>query len=198
MESAVEVRVERARGCGYRKPGGLYLISGGLAADCGRLPLVVGACPCCGQGIKPSRGWSWINPSQLVQDMPTCSEPYCSACPMGGTIEKAGLLWVGEMYYPTWVDFAQEAATQGISRRIRSVPRGFVVGETWVLLGHRKAIRRADGDWDPGIMHAFRPTGVEYVVRGDETEDDLSALRERGITPVQVVPAESAYAESVD
>ena len=37
----------------------------------------------------------------------------------------------------------REASKMGVSRRITAVPRDFVVGETWVLLGHRKAIEKA-------------------------------------------------------
>ena len=57
---------ESERGCGFRKKGGLYLVSEGLAAPCGKLPIPLTVCPVCGQGIKPSRGWTWINGKKLV------------------------------------------------------------------------------------------------------------------------------------
>ena len=96
----------------------------------------------------------------------------------------------------------------GVSRRIPAVPKDFVLGETWVLLGHRKAIMRAcsagcgdearpDPDcpicagsgyeYRPGVITAFLPIAVEYVVKGDETEEELEALEARGLSLVQVV-----------
>lgn len=38
----------------------------------------------------------------------------------------------------------------------------------------------------PGILHAFKPTAVEYVVTGRETDADLERLERRGITPVRI------------
>ncbi len=51
----------------------------------------------------------------------------------------------------------------------------------------------------PGIFQVFRPSHVEYVVRGDETEEDLEALRERGIVLVDVIPEgkEEVFPEEV-
>lgn len=100
----------------------------------------------------------------------------------------------------------REASEMGVSRRITQVPRDFEIGTTWVLLGHAKAIQKAcpecgdivGGDPDcpvcdgisfvdvPGIITAFRPTAIEYVVKGDETDDEIEALEKRGITPVKV------------
>jgi hypothetical protein len=73
-----------------------------------------------------------------------------------------------------------------VSRRLSQVPKDFKVGETWVLVAHRKAIKNADDSWTAGIFHAFRPQAVEYVVRGTETDEEIEALVKRGLTPVQV------------
>lgn len=53
---------------------------------------------------------------------------------------RCGLLWIGEEFY-TPDRFVEEARTMGISRRIARVPREFKLGETWVMLGHRHAVR---------------------------------------------------------
>jgi hypothetical protein len=68
----IEVRVEGKRGCGYRKPGGLYLVAGKPNAPCGRLPIPLDVCPCCHNGIKPTRGWTWVQPKPLFAVKP-CS-----------------------------------------------------------------------------------------------------------------------------
>ena len=112
---------EPARGCGFRKKGGIYLVSDGLAAPCGRLPIPLDVCPCCGAGIKPTRGWTWIQPRMIIEktEPPACSGDYCTECPVGGDIpERAGLLWIGEKFYATVEQFEIEAARLGVSRRI--------------------------------------------------------------------------------
>jgi hypothetical protein len=65
----IETRVESKRGCGYRKPGGLYLVSGGFAKTCYKLPIGLTVCPCCNQGIKPARGFTWIS-AEFIKDSP--------------------------------------------------------------------------------------------------------------------------------
>ena len=93
----------------------------------------------------------------------------------------------------------------GISRRIRNVPRDFKLGETWVFLGHPKAIlewQEIDGKTEavrlPGIETVFRPTGIEYVIRDGEENDDarMQSLLDRGITPVRVRPTETSIDEA--
>lgn len=73
---------------------------------------------------------------------------------------------------------------QGVSRRLpgNSLPHGFVIGETWVMLAHRKGSENQT----PAIFHAFKPAAVEYIVTGQETDKELAALGKRGITPVIV------------
>lgn len=193
--------VEGARGCGFRKPGGLYLVAPALGENCSRLPLPVESCPTCGGGVKPARGWTWIVPVALFGLEAHRPERHSMRCPLGipgmdpghdGV--RAGLLWIGESFYPYPGDFIQEAEAMGVSRRISKVPRGFVLGETFVFMGHRKGKLRgrfAIGDevvHDPAIVTVFRPTAIEYVVKGDETEAELEALEKRGIEPVKVIP----------
>lgn len=101
--------------------------------------------------------------------------------------ERCGLLWVGGSFYERPEDWINEAALQGVSRRISRVPKGFKVGETLVLMAHRKHHKMNDGMWMPAIFHAFIPTALEYVVKGSESESQLAAMEKRGITPVKVV-----------
>jgi len=187
--------IEPKRGCGYRKVGGTYLMGGKLSAPCCKLPLTLDICPCCNQGIKQTRGWTWFNP------IPFFSKTACAysviPCPASDPTsmgDKVGLLWIGEKFYPTPVDFEREAAKQGISRRISAVPRGFKLG-MWVMLAHPKAIHTydpeaADGNkFTPGIFAMFIPTHIEKIVTKSESEDEeaMNTLREKGITPF-VVP----------
>jgi hypothetical protein len=97
-----------------------------------------------------------------------------------------GLLWIGERFYATPADFMRETATQGVSRRISAVPKDFRIGETWVWIAHRKCIANADGTFTAGVFQAFRPQAIEYVVRGDETDEEIDRMMKRGISPVQV------------
>lgn len=182
----IELRMDRQRKCGWRRPGGLYLTASGVARPCGKLPIPLDICPTCGGGIRPCRGWTWVNGTALVERIPCKFAMGCSTCPLGGPIGRVGLLWIGEQFYASPQAFLGEVATQGVSRRIAQLPKGFVAGKTWVLLAHRKAIANADGSHTAAIFQVFRPQAVEYVTRGDETKAYLAALTARGITPVKV------------
>lgn len=209
----IELRNDRKRGCGYRKPGGLYFVSNSPGIPCGRLPVALDRCPTCDAGIKPSRSATWVDAGELLTKR-GCKAPatQCAGCP---TITGRHLLiWIGEQFYPTPDAWMKESSSQGVSRRIGAVPRDFVLGETWVLVAHRRAMpvvpcgepfdlvgtscaraqghpgaHHSDREYHAGIFHAFRPQAIEYVVKGTETEEELAALRERGITPVKVFVA---------
>lgn len=224
---AIRTSVEAARGCGRRKPGGLYLVSPALSEPCPRLPLALDRCPHCGQGIGPARGWTWITPAVVIPAQKHGSPDHNDRCPLGIDLydpklspplpdlwhrmgERAGLIWIGERFYPTPDEFMAEARKMGVSRRITAVPHGFELGKTYVVLAHRKAIyhseaelvdeARADmtargqtGDFSvepgytPGVITLFQPTAIEYVVTGNETDEEIEALEKRGIQPVQVI-----------
>lgn len=140
-------------------------------------------CPTCAAGIKPTRGWTWIELAPFLRA--PCIAP--SACPLAVPAGRVGLLWVGEKFYPTPAHFELEATTLGISRRIACVPRGFVLGETWVALAHRKAVVSREGARS-GIFRLFRPTRVEIIVSQSDYAHTgaMDRLRMRGITPVSV------------
>jgi hypothetical protein len=191
----IETRYDRERGCGWRQPGGTYLVTGDLLGfTCDRLPLPLTVCGTCGHGIHQVRSWTWLTlPAALLDAEPSaCAQRHCAACPLSPTRDtlRAGLLWCGEKFYPTPQDWTREAREQGVSRRISTVPNDFVVGETWVLMAHPKAIMGTDdtGDihYQPGIFHAFKPRAIEYVVKGDESEEELARKGKRGITLVRI------------
>jgi hypothetical protein len=105
--------VEKKRGCGYREPGGLYLRTFGMGRLCGALPIELTVCPTCHQGIKPARGWTWINIAALVEKR-GCHMDSCGDCPIADAmIQTAGLIWVGEKFYKSPFHFNQEARTWG-------------------------------------------------------------------------------------
>jgi hypothetical protein len=47
----------------------------------------------------------------------------------------------------------------------------------------------------PGVFAVFRPTRIEYVVRGDETDEQLERLEKRGVTCVRVERVEEVQLE---
>lgn len=211
----IQVRHDKRRGCGWRQPGGTYLISAGVARACGLLPIPLDRCPTCSGGIKPSRGWTWIDFEALVvhggHDC-KAEASFCVGCPFNGTQmgTQQGLLWIGGQFYKRTEDWTSEAMAQGVSRRISQVPLEFEIGKTWVLVAHREAITKVCPNADThmsqsleeikacekckgagviqqaAIFHAFQPTAIEYVVTGSETEEQLERLVKRGITPVTV------------
>ena len=196
--------VDSLRGCGWRTPGALYLRSDGHAAPCGRLPIPLTVCPCCGQGIKQARGFTWItNEIFLEEDCKAVGidgNLPCQTCPLGPERipKKLGLLWVGARFYPDPNDFLRESSAQGISKRIAQIPKDLVLGETLVALAHPSVtIRRPElGDdplecQGPAIFSTFVPTRIEYIVTGEETDEELDRLEDRGVTLVLVERSET-------
>lgn len=191
--------VEGRRGCGYRKVGGLYLVCRPIGFSCDRFPISITTCPCCGQGIKPSRGWTWVFPHNLFSGdhSPCACPPICPVCHPARMGRRAGLVWIGSRYYSP-ESFSKEAAEMGVSKRIAAVPKGLVLGKTWVLVGHREAAQRPtkqkglNGECitepGPGIFFAFRPTRIEMICKESQKEDAdfLNSLERRKITPVFV------------
>ena len=218
--------VEQRRSCGYRKVGATYLIGVGVIADCDRLPYPLKGCPVTGRecpfggGIKLSRAITRLeNPAAAFGDHKNCTEKrdYCSMCKPSS--ELAFIMVVGEKYYSTPGDFLDEARTMGISKRIKSLPRGFKIGSTVVYLVHKAAIMKIDdspkqaempvvnGDgqgrlidapkkkYSPGIFSAFIPKWVEKLVWESELTDELKEqLEKRGITPVPVPDGDEDHA----
>lgn len=190
--------IESKRGCGYRKVGGLYLCSGGEGYACDRLPFELIVCPTCNHGIKQSRGWTWVDVNALLGGIhPNCQDNFpCPVCMATPEMGKAGLLWVGERFYPTTYDFNREAGLLGISKRIHAVPREFELGKTWVLLAHPKAVKEGKFDPEtgastpsesPGIFKVWRPNRIEKIVQESKRgSEEVARLEKKGITPVFV------------
>jgi len=210
--STIRISYEAKRGCGYRKAGGIYLVTEGSGRFCGALPIELSVCPACHQGIHPARGWTWIDLQKIRNNKPCVQSKgpdYCNSCPFF-SITEAGLIWVGEKYYKNPAEFSLEADAMGISRRISQLPKRFKLGETWVALAHKKVIRVLDestvrpdalpGELDvsykPGIFHIFKPSAIEYVVKEDDSEEKLERLEKRGFTLVKVVPKEQQQQEA--
>ena len=176
--TGVPVLHEGKRGCGYRKPGGTYLVGGDTLAPCPKLPIEVHTCPTCGQGVKAARGWTWIEYEPFVEPGPHGDPEHSAGCVLAQPPEtvtteegKVGLIWVGEMHYKTPGEFMREALSMGLSRRVTAIPRGLEVGKTLVLLGHRKAIRK--GWLDP-------ETNAVY--------ETLDEVEEAGLNPLDIEP----------
>lgn len=192
--------IEPRRGCGYRKIGGTYLVSGPGGLPCDRLPFPLTICPTCSCGIKQTRGWTWVNPAVIFGGAHAgCEDTRAERCPAcNGAVERAGLLWIGAQFYKTPADFTAEGVQLGFSRRITAIPRDFKVGETWVLLAHPRAIAKpvasavvegdpADDPYTPGIFLVWQPERIEKILpESTRDSDETKKLVERGITPVFV------------
>ena len=193
--------VEAARGCGYREVGGLYLVGAGTLASCDRMPYELELCPTCGNGIKFTRGFTWLDwymyASVHIVDGARCKDaPECPVCDPFLKPKPYGLLWVGEQSY-TPKSFINEALVMGVSRRIAAVPRKLKLGETWVLLAHKSAcgerLETQDDETQkrvgiPGVFYAFLPKQVDYLIwESDATEERLDELEHKDITPI-IIP----------
>lgn len=152
MGYQIDTVTDRIRGCGWRKEGGLYLMSGAPMAPCLRLPIPIPErCPTCSGGLKFTRtAWTWISPRALwgpgrcALDAERPRALGCNLCPVGENIpERAGLLWIGGKHY-TPTEWTKEAIAQGVSRRITHIPREFEIGRTLVFVAHLKCIDRRE------------------------------------------------------
>ena len=194
--------VEQARGCGYRKVGGIYLVTLGEGHPCGRMPIHIKECECCGHvPVKKSRGWQWILWSWMDKVAKQCQfeslipvgRPWGNAiecegrCPMRPPVPdgKLGLLWIGEKHYKNPQLWLEEAAKMGVSRKISAIPKDFKIGETWVAAAHKYGASELkfyeEGAVDmqspfiqyvPGIVQLFLPTAIELIVTPSMKEED--------------------------
>jgi hypothetical protein len=192
----IRTSVEGKRGCGHRKEGGLYLVCEGEGRFCGALPIELSVCPTCHHGVKPSRGWTWIDLRALRAAKPcvqSIGPNYCDKCSMN-YIGMVGLLWVGEKYYASPREFSKEAQAMGISRRISAVPRDFEVGRDWVALEGKDGQIEMMQEFKPGIFHVFLPSRIEYVIRPTDSKEKLESMEKRGISLVKVIKKEEEKA----
>lgn len=181
------------RGCGFRYPG-LYLFGSGIAVSCDRLPLKIPICPCCGETIRALRSVRIFDPNKMfgvhykydcdpsIQGAKTCD---CDiSCPACHPPAKAGLMWIGERYYPTPKDFIREAQQAGVSKRIPTVPKDLAPGD-WVFLAHPKA-NEFDLDHPERIIYAFQIQEIQQVLTAAQASDPkfIAKVRERGYVPV--------------
>lgn len=179
--------VEAKRGCGFRKVGGTYMVSGKLLSPCDRLPFKLSVCPCCGEGYRPSRNLRRVNPSLMFKGshVPCQCRTTCFVCNPPAT-DKTGhyLEWVGGSFYKTPEDFTKEAKRLGISRRLKTgIPRDLVVGESIIFLAHRNVVtsnnvkktKGSEGGFtvtEPAIFSAFVVSALEHIC----TESELTKV----------------------
>jgi hypothetical protein len=147
---ALWLKVEGARGCGFRTVGRLYLVGNVFNEFCHRLPLPADTCMACHRGVKFARNYRWIEPVHFFDLKPCGPDMHCSICPVCTPSLLNGndilLIWVGKQFYKTPEDFMGEAVKQGISRHVKTFPRGFRIGTHWVFLAHVEAIvKELDG-----------------------------------------------------
>jgi len=161
---------EAKRGCGYRKVNGLYLCGSGISVACDRLPYLIEYCPVCGAGIKFTQGFTWIDWNEFAGEHEDCKEGtdrICYLCHPNIHPQPYGLMWVGEAYYSPQ-SFIKEALGMGVSKRIPFVPKELKLGETVVLLAHKKAIIRQPTEEEMNNRYRFNelpatvPEGQTY------------------------------------
>jgi hypothetical protein len=159
---------------------------------CGLLPLTLDVCPTCGGGYHYSKWPYMIDAAALLEKQrkeSPCKSPkkHCKACPLSHVeFKTALLLWIGREFYKTPTDWIREAEMMGISRRVKGIPRGFELGKTWVFAAHVDGFTHPDGSLSPAVFRIFKPTAIEYVVKGTETDEEIDEMVKRGWTPVKV------------
>jgi hypothetical protein len=204
--------VEKARGCGFRRVGGQYLVGSGLTRSCDMLPVKLLPCPTCGFIVPFNRGFMWLSKKWIESYAKghratvacTCPE-VCSLCfPETNDLKKYGFMWVGSNDYSPG-SFMAEARSMGISKRIAKIPKGLKLGKTWVLLGHRKVpfspsfhpegMHKKEPEYAPGVFYAFVPRRVEKLIwKSQATPGQLKKMKKQGITPVIIPDGDKDHA----
>lgn len=164
---------EAKRGCGYRQVGKLYLVGPSTGFICPSLPLDLVACSCCGFEPPIYRDYQWIAKAYIKHiRKPTgkACHPECPVCYGVNDLDKYGLMWVGKKFYSPQ-EFLVEADTDGVSKAIKQIPTGLVLGKTWVLLAHREA--RVDTE-DPDFQEKYN----HWLTRGLENDPRLDKANE--------------------
>jgi len=214
--------IEKLRGCGYRKVGGLYLMGVGIARPCDMLPLKLEECPTCGFEMPFTRNFMWIKKQWLSYQAEDhhrqikCRCPtYAGVCPLcfplNNELEQYGFMWVGAQYTPE--SFIKEAKAVGVSKRIGNIPKNLLmhgrwnpkITETWVLLAHKKVpfaeyfanqgMAMEQPIYYPAVFYAFKPTRIEKLVWKSEANPTLlDTLKKQGITPIVVPDGDKEHA----
>ena len=224
--------VESARGCGFRKAGGIYLVTGvGIGEPCERLPIPIDKCPVCQHApVAKTRGPQFVGAQFIFGMALPCAkgdqapnaDDHHGRCPLcnenllvqeGDPKDKFMLMWIGKEHYKTPHDWTAESNRMGVSRRVATIPKGLVLGKTWVLVAHPEAIVKTEkvqepGDLhetartrkSPGIFHAFRPQFFEVIVtaamKKEKWVKDLQKKHE-GIKLVEVPEDDPDHAPTV-
>lgn len=172
------------------------MIGEGIGRPCDRLPFELQNCPVCGSGIHFNRFYQIIDWLKYAGKHEPCRDRYtCSVCDPEQFSEnfKYAVMWVGEKYYSTKT-FIKEAHTMGISKRIPAAPKEIEIGKTWILLAHKKAVRKMVPDpkgadlplkevMVPGVFYAFVPTAFEKIITKTQARNKklVKKLQKQGI-----------------
>lgn len=204
--------VERVRGCGFRKLGGIYLVADeGVWLSCERFPIPLRACPTCDCRVNFARSFQWITHEMLLAYAKPCAQvdDHCPMCPLCSPSllkndrpsKKSGLIWIGKQHYSP-ESFLLEANNLGVSRRVSAIPKGLVIGKTRVFVAHKQGLNnqatmfdgapeREDGDMvEPAVIASFVPRRIELMV--DDTgkmEDEewvQKLVEKKGVTLVRL------------
>ena len=198
---------EEIRGCGYRKVDAMYLVGSGIARGCDIIPIKLTPCPTCGFEIPFTRAFMWISKKYIMQHAiahQDCSCPKdCPLCyPNMNNQTKYGLMWVGQKFYSPKT-FIDEAVKMGVSKRIGVIPKDLVLGETWVVLAHRKVpfyetktgLASKEPSTYPAIFYAFVPQRIEMLIwKSQATLEKLAELRKQGITAIVISDGDKDHA----
>jgi hypothetical protein len=209
---------ESQRGCGYRKIGGLYLVSDpGIHLNCDGLPLPLEPCGCC--GFKPpfSRNLQRIQFEYIIQAekkkhtanedkacekagvenifeenvLAPCSCP--DGCPIcHAEVSRAAGIQFGLMFVGsqnyTPESFIKEAFSMGVSKRIPEIPSWLKLNETWIFLAHQKTPKE---NLQGNGMHMKEPELAPAIFYGFKPQRCEMPVWKGDLTDEQILKLES-------
>lgn len=90
--------------------------------------------------------------------------PVCNRPALGQEFGPHLLLWIGRGHY-TPEAYLTESRQLGVSRRLSAMPKGLVLGETWVLLAHLDAVPPREG---PDRLPMCATSGCSHAMTSHE------------------------------
>lgn len=157
--------MEIQRRAGYRRVGGIYLVSSKLHTNCELLPQPLKRCSHCGEGPNISRNITRLIPFNYFEYNEVApKEIDCKVCNPPKGIHY--LMIVGKHLYPTPQYFINEAKEHGVSKRVPFIANHIIYNQTVIYLAHEKA---TPVGW--GIFGYFIPERAEKLIWESGLED---------------------------
>lgn len=93
---------------------------------------------------------------------------------------KDYLMWVGTKFYPTYHDFANEAAEQGLCKRIGKIPNNMIPGKSRLFLTHDEGVSGEGFIFGYAVINRLETVGEDGVTTDSDPWRKCGVRRQGG------------------